>query len=183
MDRMLVNGSQRNTRPVHITQKGQMLSTILFQINLNPCYYCRGRCCRCRHRYFIVVVTFAFLPKEAHNSAIFGTYARMCEIGVGSPGVHVGISNAPPVVHARPIIVAPQVVYQNPPPMVIHRHPRFYQGQPVVVMAPQPYYYAPSAWVPPGHRPGWRGRHDDRRDRWERRDDRRDRGFDHQDHR
>lgn len=95
-------------------------------------------------------------------------------VGVGSPGIHVGVSNAPPVVLARPIVVAPQAVYQ---------HPHLYRYPQLVVMAPQPYFYAPSAWAPPGHRPGWRARHDDRRDRWEHRYDRRDRGFDRHDHR
>jgi len=101
-------------------------------------------------------------------------------VGVGSPGIQVGVTNAPQVVHARPIIVAPQTVYMHQPPVVVHPRPVYHYGQPVVVMAPRTYYYAPSAWVPPGHRPGWRARHDDRRDRW---DDRRGRGFDRHDHR
>jgi hypothetical protein len=99
-------------------------------------------------------------------------------VGVGSPGIQVGVTKAPQVVHARPVYVAPQPVYLHQPPVVVHPRPMVRHGHPVVVMAPQTYYYAPSAWVPPGHRHGWRGRHDDRRDHW---DDRRGRGFEHND--
>ena len=78
-------------------------------------------------------------------------------VGVDSPGVSVGVSNAPPprvVVHPRPVYVeqAPVVVYPG------HRHPR-------------PYYVAPSRVVVVGDH-GYRGdrhyRHD-RHSRWEER--------------
>lgn len=68
-------------------------------------------------------------------------------IGVNSPGVAVGVSNAPPVYYApRPIYYAPRPIYYAPPP---------------VYYAPPPAYYAPrpvyrSHW---GHGPRW----DDRR--------------------
>lgn len=107
-------------------------------------------------------------------------------VGVGSPGVQVGVTNAPQVVHARPIIVAPQPVYVTRPhvygaqqPVYVHPRPGWGQAQPVVVMGPRPYYYyAPAPWVPPGHRHGWRGRHGDR---WDNNDHGRD--FDRRDHR
>ncbi len=101
-------------------------------------------------------------------------------VGIGSPGVHVGVTNAPQVVHARPVIVVPQPVYLHQPPVVVHPRHVIRHGQPVVVMAPRSYYYAQPAWVPPGHRPGWRGRHGDR---WDHRDDHRGRGYDRGDHR
>jgi hypothetical protein len=57
-------------------------------------------------------------------------------VGVHSPGVHVGVSNTPPVVvSTRPVVVhaPPRVVYA-PPVVVYHAHPVHRAG-----------------WVPPGH--------------------------------
>ena len=106
-------------------------------------------------------------------------------IGVDSPGVSVGVSNAPPVVvHQRPVYVdrRPVVIHQ-PAPVVIHQP--YPYVQPVVV--PRPVYY--SGW---GYGPRWDDRHDRRHGRWEHRrhdrhdrydrDDRYDRG-DRHDHR
>ena len=104
-------------------------------------------------------------------------------VGLGSPGVQVGASNAPQVVHARPVFVAPQPVYLHQPPVYVYPRPMVRQGPPVVVLAPQTYYYAPSGWVPPGHRKGWRERREDRNDRHNRWDDRGGRRFDGHDHR
>lgn len=67
-------------------------------------------------------------------------------IGVNSPGVAVGVSNAPPVYHApRPIYHAPQPIYYAPPP-VYYAPPAYHE--------PRPAYR--SQW---GHGPRW----DDRR--------------------
>ena len=108
-------------------------------------------------------------------------------VGIGSPGIHVGVGNAPQVVHARPVYVVPQPVYLHQPPVHVHPRPLLRHSPPVVVLAPQTYYYAPSAWVPPGHRKGWRERRDDRHDRWAERhdrwDDRGGRRFDRHDNR
>jgi hypothetical protein len=104
-------------------------------------------------------------------------------VGIGSPGVHVGVGNAPQVVHARPIVVAPQPVYMYRPPVVVHPRPMVRHSPPVAVLAPQTYYYAPSGWVPHGYRKGWRERRDERHDRWDRWDDRRGGRFDYHDHR
>lgn len=96
-------------------------------------------------------------------------------IGVNSPGVVVGVSNAPP---PRPVVVHTQpVVIHQPAPVVIHQtypHPYAY-GRPVVVH-PRPVAY--HGW---GHGPRWDDRHDrrhwkhrhhDRYDRHGRGDDR-----------
>ena len=76
------------------------------------------------------------------------------QVGVSQPGVHVGVSNAPPVVHyPRPVVVYPQ---------------------PQVIYVPQP-NYTQAGWVYPGYRHGWdkrrghpghwnRGGYDDRND-------------------
>jgi len=85
-------------------------------------------------------------------------------IGIHQPGVHVGVSNAPP---------APVVVY--PAPHVIHVPPRVVYGPPPVVVYPHPVYR--TGWAPPGHAKHWHKhgyRYDDRRDHHyrDRRDDR-----------
>ncbi len=93
-------------------------------------------------------------------------------IGVHSPGVVVGVSNAPP---PRPVVVYPQpVVVHQPAPVVVYGHPYPY-ARPVVVH-PRPVVY--HGW---GHGPRWDDRHDrrhwkhrhhDRYDRHGRGDDR-----------
>ena len=60
-------------------------------------------------------------------------------VGVGAPGIAVGVSNAPPVyVQPAPVYVAPRPVYVAPRPV--------YYGPPPVVYRPAPVYYGP-----PGH--------------------------------
>ena len=81
-------------------------------------------------------------------------------VGVNSPGVSVGVSNAPPprvVVHPRPVYVepAPVVVYPG------HRHPR------PVVVAPARVVYADDYGYREYHHYHYDRR--DRRDRWEER--------------
>jgi len=55
-------------------------------------------------------------------------------IGINSPGVHVGVSNAPTVVYSypsygypvyspRPVVVYPRPVVVHPPPVVVHSYP------------------------------------------------------------
>ena len=89
-------------------------------------------------------------------------------VGVASPGVNLGLSNAPPVLQHRPgVVLPPQVYYSQPPvyygqPPVYYSQPPVYSGpprlvygapqvvyvQPQVVYQPQP-YYVQSAWAPP----------------------------------
>jgi hypothetical protein len=105
-------------------------------------------------------------------------------IGVNSPGVAVGVSNAPPVVvhqsypsytpypvyQPRPVYQRPIVIQHNP--VVVHQPYPYRYVQPVVV-APQPYYHPGR-----GHQHHWKGHHGrghDRHDRdWD--DDRRGHG-------
>ncbi len=80
-------------------------------------------------------------------------------IGIGSPGVAVGVSNYPPVYgHAYPVYEERYPVYQErrpiyQRPIVVHPRPVVVYPQPVYVQ-PRPYYR--SNW---GHGPRW----DDRR--------------------
>ena len=72
-------------------------------------------------------------------------------VGVNGPGVTIGASNAPVVVHQPPS-------YYYPQPVVVHQPPHYYRPRPVVVHQPPPYYYAPpvvvqSGWV---QTPRWR---------------------------
>lgn len=80
-------------------------------------------------------------------------------VGVGAPGVSVGVGNAPPVyVAPQPVYVAPQPVYVRPRPVYVA--PPAYYAPPRVVYRPAPGYY----YGPPGHwrhRHQWRHRHGD----------------------
>ena len=90
-------------------------------------------------------------------------------VGIASPGVQIGVSNAPQVVYSQPVY-GPQTVYYSQPQVVYYQPPVRYL-QPQVVYAPQPYYvgaaFAPSIvyrdWGPRhrGHNP--RRDHDRRR--------------------
>ena len=55
-------------------------------------------------------------------------------VGVDSPGVVVGVSNA------RPVYVQPAPVYYQPQPVYMQPAPVYYQPQPVYVQ-PAPVYY------------------------------------------
>lgn len=92
-------------------------------------------------------------------------------IGVSSPGVVVGVSNAPP---PRPVVVQPRpVVIHQPAPVVIHQPYPYVRP---VVVHPHPVAYP--GW---GHGPRWDDRYERRRwkhhhrhhDRWDDDDDRR----------
>lgn len=75
-------------------------------------------------------------------------------IGVNSPGVVVGVSNAPP---PRPVVVYPQpVVVHQAAPVVIHQSYPYPYVRPVVVQ-PRPVVY--QGW---GYGPRWDDRHDRR---------------------
>ncbi|MDP1742587.1 MAG: hypothetical protein Q8M51_04525 [Polaromonas sp.] len=70
-------------------------------------------------------------------------------VGVGLPGVHVGVSNAYPVY---------QPVYQQP--VYVQPAPVYYQPQPVYVQPAPVYYGRPHGWH---KRHGHHGRDDDNR--------------------
>ena len=75
-------------------------------------------------------------------------------LGIGVPGVAVGVSNAPyyspaPVYYApQPVYVQPAPVYYNPPPVYYRPAPVYYQ--------PRPVYYGPY-YGPRGHGHGPHG--------------------------
>lgn len=76
-------------------------------------------------------------------------------VGVFSPGVNVGVTNAQPIYYQEPVY---QQVYQP-----VYRAPRrviYVQPEPVFVVPPQ---YVQAGWQYPGYGGGWRhgrGRHD-----------------------
>lgn len=86
-------------------------------------------------------------------------------VGVNSPGVSIGASNAPVVVHQPPAYYyAPPVVVQ-PAPVYYHRPPAVVYGPPVVYAPPRPVVIGghwrdrPGRWDDRGH---GRGHHKDR---------------------
>lgn len=103
-------------------------------------------------------------------------------VGIGSPGVQLGVSNAPPVLHHRRVVPppvyysAPHAVYYSAPPPVYYYPPQvysqpqtFYYAPPQVVYQPAPYYVQqPSVTLPHGQL-GW-PRHYWRHDHWDRGD-------------
>ncbi|WP_310564495.1 hypothetical protein [Hydrogenophaga sp.] len=99
-------------------------------------------------------------------------------IGVSSPGVVVGVSNAPP---PRPVVVYPQpVVVHQAAPVVIHQaYPYPYPYVRPVVVQPRPVVYrgwGPGPrWDDRHDRRHWKHRHHDRYDRDDRHDHGRDR--------
>lgn len=63
-------------------------------------------------------------------------------VGISSPGVAVGVSNAYPVyTQPAPVYVQPAPVYVQPRPVYVYPRPVIYQ-QPVYVQ-PAPVYYGP----------------------------------------
>lgn len=66
-------------------------------------------------------------------------------VGVGGPGVSVGVSNAPPYYAPAPVYVQPAPVYMAPRPVYVAPRPVYHA--PPVVYGPAPVYYGP-----PGHR-------------------------------
>jgi hypothetical protein len=78
-----------------------------------------------------------------------GAYARndvSFSVGVGLPGVQVGVTNGYPMYSAQPVYVQPQPVYVQPRPVYMQPAPVYMQGPPVYV-APAPVYYGrPYGW-------------------------------------
>ena len=66
-------------------------------------------------------------------------------VGVGSPGVQVGVGNVPPAYYGpAPVYVQPAPVYVRPRPVYVEQP--YYYAPPRVVYRPAPVYYGP-----PGH--------------------------------
>ena len=71
-------------------------------------------------------------------------------LGVGAPGVSVGVGNAPVYVAPQPVYVQPGPVYVQPEPYYVRPRPvygppAYYAPPPRVVYRPAPgYYYGPS---------------------------------------
>jgi hypothetical protein len=85
-------------------------------------------------------------------------------IGVSSPGVQLGVSNAqayypvydtPQVVYQQPQVIyqQPRVVYQQPQVVYVQPRPVFVQPRPLYYTQPAPVYYAPPTYRHPHH--GW----------------------------
>jgi hypothetical protein len=81
----------------------------------------------------------------AHNDVSFS-------VGVGLPGMQVGVTNGYPVYSAPPVYVQPQPVYIQPRPVYVQPAPVYMQAPPMY-MQPAPVYYGrPYGW-------GWDRRH------------------------
>lgn len=88
-------------------------------------------------------------------------------VGVATPGVHVGVTNAYPV-YQQPVYVQPAPVYYQPAPVYYQPRPVYVRPAPVYY-APQPVYYGPrhGGYYGPRYgyapvyyqRPGWRHGH------------------------
>lgn len=78
-------------------------------------------------------------------------------VGVGSPGISVGVGNVPPVYYApQPVYVQPAPVYVEPRPVYVA--PPVYYAPPRVRYRPAPVHY----YGPPGHykhNKKWRKKH------------------------
>lgn len=74
-------------------------------------------------------------------------------VGIGAPGVAVGVTNGyPAYVAPAPVYVAPNPVYYAPPPPVYYAPPRPVYYAPPVMVAPPPYGY----YRHHRHHHGWR---------------------------
>lgn len=76
-------------------------------------------------------------------------------VGVSSPGVQLGVANAPPMV------VMPQPVYVQAPPVYMQASPVYLASRPVVYVQPTapvlmaPTRYIQAGWQRPGYGPGY----------------------------
>lgn len=67
-------------------------------------------------------------------------------VGIASPGVQIGVSNAPQVIYRQPVY-SPQTVYYSQP-QVVYLQPQVTYVQPQVVYAPQAYYVPQPYYAP-----------------------------------
>ena len=77
-------------------------------------------------------------------------------VGIGGPGVSVGVGNAPMYFAPQPVYVQPAPVYVAPRPVYV-APPRPYYYQPEVVYPAPVYYGSPGHYKRGKHR--WRHRH------------------------
>jgi hypothetical protein len=80
-------------------------------------------------------------------------------IGVGIPGVQVGVTNAYPV-YRQPVYVQPQPVYMQPQPVYVQPRPVYMQPQPIYVQPRPVYVQQAPVYVGPApiyYRGGYRG--------------------------
>ncbi len=79
-------------------------------------------------------------------------------VGVESPGIAVGVSNARPVyVQPAPVYYQPQPVYYQPQPVYYQPAPVYVQPRPIYIQ-PRPVYVQPEP-VYYGRSHGWHKRH------------------------
>lgn len=94
-------------------------------------------------------------------------------IGVNSPGVSVGVSNAPPVVYGYPSygypVYDPRPVVVYPRPVIVHPRPVVVQSYPVYAYPPQwRHDRPPKHWRKHGYQRGYQhGYRDGRRGDWD----------------
>ena len=87
-------------------------------------------------------------------------------LGLSSPGVAVGVSNAQPVYgRPLPVVVHPQHIYVQPRPIYVQPRPVYVQPHVIYRQQPQVVYVQPAPHV---IYPGWR-HHERHERRWEHR--------------
>ena len=88
-------------------------------------------------------------------------------LGIGLPGVQVGVTNA------YSVYTQPAPVYYQPAPVYYQPAPIYVQPRPVFVQ-PRTYFYGPPqvVYTQPGYRNGWYRRHGKGHDRDDHDDDR-----------
>ena len=80
-------------------------------------------------------------------------------VGVGLPGIAVGVGNVYPVYggYPQPVYVEPAPVYVRPRPVYVQPAPVYYEA-PAVYYQPRPVYVQPAP-IYYGRPHGWQGRH------------------------
>jgi hypothetical protein len=100
----------------------------------------------------VLLIGAAGVATRAHADNLYWS------VGIGSPGVSVGITNGwPGSVYAQPapVYVQPAPVYMHPAPVYLRPAPVFVQP---VAVAPIYYQAMPvyqPGWAPPGRAHGW----------------------------
>ncbi len=87
-------------------------------------------------------------------------------IGLSSPGVQVGVANAPPVIVHQPVYSRPYPVYRETYPVYWQPPVVYVAPRPVIYVQPAPFYMPPpryvrAEWKHHGHRNG-KGRYQSR---------------------
>ena len=106
----------------------------------------------------------AFLVGAAGFAASAQADILSWSVGVASPGVSIGVTNA-----RGPVYVQPAPIYMQPAPIYVRPAPVFVQPQAYYVQPGPVYYQVPvyqSGWAPPARAYGWDDRNAGRHHGW-----------------